>query len=130
MSIGLAVQYLILIAILAYQIVVKNPGTTYELVTLGITIILVVFYFYNRKKYYQQLDNTRLIIDNDLITKSVPKQADRSIYLNNIKEIKDHKQGFVIVDKDSSKRSIFISRGFENFDGIEKLIRDHIANNL
>ncbi len=130
MSIGLAVQYLILIAILAYQIVVKNPGTTYELVTLGITIILVVFYFYNRKKYYQQLDNTRLIIDNDLITKSVPKQADRSIYLNNIKEIKDHKQGFVIVDKDSSKKSIFISRGFENFDGIEKLIRDHIANNL
>jgi len=130
MSIGLAVQYLILIAILAYQIVVKNPGTTYELVTLGITIILVVFYFYNRKKYYQQLDNTRLIIDNDLITKSVPKQADRSIYLNNIKEIKDHKQGFVIVDKYSSKKSIFISRGFENFDGIEKLIRDHIANNL
>ena len=130
MSIVLAVQYLILIAILAYQIVVKNPGTTYELVTLGITIILVVFYFYNRKKYYQQLDNTRLIIDNDLITKSVPKQADRSIYLNNIKEIKDHKQGFVIVDKDSSKKSIFISRGFENFDGIEKLIRDHIANNL
>jgi len=130
MSIGLAVQYLILIAILAYQIVVKNPGTTYELVTLGITIVLIVFYFYNRKKYDQQLDNTRLIIDNDLITKSMPKQADRSIYLNNIKEIKDHKQGFIIIDKDSSKRSIFISRGFENFDGIEKWIRDHIANNL
>lgn len=126
MSIFLAVQYLIFIGIV-FKGLLNNPNTTIILIFVAIILIFVFFYFYNCRKYYDQVDNTKLVIDNTSITLYVPKLRDRSIYLDDIREVNVKKSGFEIISKNSSKKSLFISNGFEDFDEIERVVHKYIS---
>jgi hypothetical protein len=129
-AIFLAIEYLIFVGLVAYKLLLNDPDTTVKLVLGVICLAFIAGYVFNYKRYNNQITNLKLTIDDKCATTLMPKRPNHSINFNDIKEIKVKKQGISLVNKESSKRSLFIGNKFEQFNEIEQTIRDRMNHQL
>ncbi|TSD63937.1 hypothetical protein FFF34_015330 [Inquilinus sp. KBS0705] len=109
-------------AVFAFNLLYRG-GTDRDMAYFAIIVSaeMIAFYF-GRKKYFLVTDSTRLMVYDDKVTLHTSNQPDVTIELANIKKITRRKKGVFLVNRITSKPSLFIMDKFENFEEIEGII--------
>ncbi|GGH17255.1 hypothetical protein [Mucilaginibacter phyllosphaerae] len=118
------IYYAVIILVLAYNLLYRNPTTLSVSIYAIIIIALVAAYIFGRRKYYAIIDNTELIVTDIDVTLHITNKPDVVIAYSNIKDIKQRKDGIYLQSKASNKPSVLVSNCFECFEEIEKVIAD------
>jgi hypothetical protein len=122
MIIVLAVNYLIVMVLTIRAVLYNNLG--WVLLAL-IIVALIAAYFYNIKKYFKDVDSTKLIIDENAARLIALNRAEKLINFKDMKSVEVKKNGFSILTDNRSK-PFFISDSFEDYDEIQDLIQKKI----
>jgi len=118
------VYYAVIILVLAYNLLYRNPTTLNVSIYAVIIVALVAAYIFGRKKYFGIVDSTELIVTDSDITQRMNSRPDVAIAFSNIKLVQQRKDGIYLQSKVGNKPSLLISNCFERFAEIEKLVAD------
>ncbi|OOQ58645.1 hypothetical protein [Mucilaginibacter pedocola] len=125
-TITILASFAAIIAVFSYNLLYRTGGTTNIIIFFAIAAALAVGFVFGRKKYFANTDGTQLTVDDDKITLHVPGQPEAAIAFENIRQIKEAKQGIHLISKLPAKRSVFVMDKFEGFDEIQKLIAERV----
>ncbi|HVW96679.1 MAG TPA: hypothetical protein VHA56_11985 [Mucilaginibacter sp.] len=123
MSILLGVNYFVIIALFSFALMASPAIDPHHFLMTIFTVVIILTYIYNIRRYSEQADKTKLVVEKTAIKLQIPKRAEEMIRLDNIADVKEKKSGLLLTSKSSAKQTFFISNGFENFDEIEKLVK-------
>ena len=118
------VYYAVIILVLAYNLLYRNPTTLNISIYAVIIVALVAGYIFGRKKYFSIVDSTELMITDSDVTQRMNSRPDVVIAFSNIKLVQQRKDGIYLQSKVGNKPSLLISNCFERFDEIEKLVAE------
>ncbi|WP_374949687.1 hypothetical protein [Mucilaginibacter sp.] len=126
--ITMIIAYLAITAAFYYSLVYKSGDNKHLFIFVAVSIVLFVVVFFGRKKYFDGVDGSKLIIESNQLTLHALNVPDKVLAFNNIRKLNITKRGIELLSKRNQPRVIVIINEFEKLDEIERLLRKKISS--